>query len=119
MFSFVDAENEGTSIWGGDEAILTFGVSGTSSGIDCMSCLELGPLRRGLREARGRFSLSGDGGRSIRSMPFESFPGRLSTVPKRRRPPNPLFFGGGGAYPESANSLASKVTFIMLYPLNC
>ena len=89
-----------------------------SSGIVCMSCLELGPLLSGFREARDRFSFSGDGGRSMRSMPFESFPGRLKTVPSRRRPPNPLFFGGGGADPESANNRALEVMFVTLYPLN-
>ena len=77
--------------------MLYFGISGASSGIVCISCLELGPLRKGFRLGRDRFSLSGDGGRSMRSIPFVSFPGRLRTVPSRRRPPNPLFFGGGGA----------------------
>ena len=76
--------------------MLNLGGSGTSSGIVCISCLELGPLRSGFRDVRERFSLSGDDGRSMRSMPFESLPGRLNTVPSRLRPPNPLFLTGGG-----------------------
>ena len=55
----------------------------------CMSCLELGPLRNGLRVGRDRFS--GEAGLSMPLAPFERPP---NTVPNRRSPPNPLFGGG-------------------------
>lgn len=99
MVSFVDLAKEGASSCGGEADVMAFGISGTSSGIVCMSCRELGPRLRGFRLCRERLSLSGEAGRSIRSMPFDSFPGRLRTVPNRRSPPNPLFFGGGGPSP--------------------
>lgn len=85
----VEAPKSGKSCCGGSEGRLDgFAATGVrgGDGIVSMSCLELGPRRRGFRE--GFVLLSGDG-----ALPLDFKPlfGLLSTVPSLLKPPTLLF----------------------------
>ena len=82
-----EAPKFGAIVWGGVDGLFGEELRG-GEGMVCISCLELCPRRRGLREDLDFFS--GDDDRSIA---FEFLPGRLRTVPSLLNPPKLLFCG--------------------------